>query len=82
VKSALAELKMAVRSDMSEANITAIMMPLNRLKGQSHEIVKSVLVELKMAVRSDMSAANITAIMMPLEHFKGSVSQDCEECAG
>ena len=29
----LAELKMAVRSDMSAANITAIMMPLEQVKG-------------------------------------------------
>jgi hypothetical protein len=33
VKSALAELKMAVRSDMSAANVTAIMIPLEQIKG-------------------------------------------------
>jgi hypothetical protein len=32
VKKVLAELKMAVRSDMSAANITAIMMPLEQVK--------------------------------------------------
>jgi hypothetical protein len=33
VKRVLAELKMAVRSDMSAANITAIMIPLEQVKG-------------------------------------------------
>ncbi len=33
VKRVLAELKMAVRSDMSAANITAIMIPLAQVKG-------------------------------------------------
>ncbi len=73
----LVELKMAVRSDMSAANITAIMIPLEQVKGS----VSRLLVEITMAVRSDMSEANMTAIMMPPEQVNGSVSRDCEERA-